>query len=1061
MASTIIIKNGAGSSTPSSLKQGEFAINVDSGKLFYGTSGSSNAVSSSFSFQHVTASGEVSASKVIADTISGGVGQNGLTLIGDITASGDINTTGIYQVEGVNAIDYAASTHLFGANSSFMKLRSTKGIEMTAAVTASSNISASGDLAGNSLTIKDAGVSKASIDASGNVSANSISTEADIQHVGDTNNKISFGTDTQDFQTGGSSRLDISDSGVRLGGANSRVTTILDEDNMASDSDTSLATQQSIKAYVDANAGGGSVSGNTFATDLKIGRDADNLIDFTTDNQVTFRVSANDGIVMKASGEIEATKFDGALEGNADTATALATARNIGGVSFDGTGDIDLPGVNSAGNQNTSGTAAIATTVTVTDNESTNEDNVITFVAGAAGSGNVGLEADGDLTYNPSTGKLAATNLSSSGVLNANTVQLAHNGVNTLNVSNAGAISASSTIQGTAFTAQTNGVTKATIDASGNISASGTITTATLVGHGTDTVLAVSGKISASNALLGQELSLASNGTTHSSISTDGSASFNGGITTGHAGTASLGLVSASRLVAQGTDAGANIALLDNDGNSIAQFARIGTGTNAHIGRMVLRDNADTKVDIRASGTSYIMGAFSSSGAIEANSFSITNNGDNVFSITNAGAISASSTIAGTTLTLATNGVTKAAIDASGNIAAEGAISSSGKLSGTDIDLRTNGAQVFAVNTDGIVNAEGGISSSGELHGNSIAITNNGDAVFKVSNAGAVSASGELAGGSLVLKQNGLDRASIDTSGDFTCRTISGSGQLIANTAQFKHNGIDTLNISNAGAISASSTIQGTAFTAQTNGATKATIDASGNIAAEGAISSSGLLSGTSLDIKSAGVQKTSIDTSGNVSASKYVNQDIVLSNQVVFFSNPARNEITTGNTNHGFDSDSIGGIIEVDDSPASITIAGNEAHGGFIVPFDITQIDLKAYYRPAQTSGTAPFNGTTTSAVINSGDDMTFEVHIYESDRPDANNSNITLTRIGVASDTLAAGEKNKHFYTCDLSEPIATTVSAGKLIHVGFEFSSADASVSSMTGNVKASYILSAGRV
>ena len=93
MASTIIIKNGAGSSTPSSLKQGEFAINVDSGKLFYGTSGSSNAVSSSFSFQHITASGEVSASKVIADTISGGVGQNGLTLIGDITSSGIIDAS--------------------------------------------------------------------------------------------------------------------------------------------------------------------------------------------------------------------------------------------------------------------------------------------------------------------------------------------------------------------------------------------------------------------------------------------------------------------------------------------------------------------------------------------------------------------------------------------------------------------------------------------------------------------------------------------------------------------------------------------------------------------------------------------------------------------------------------------------------------------------------------------------------------------------------------------------------------------------------------------------------
>ena len=47
--------------------------------------------------------------------------------------------------------------------------------------------------------------------------------------------------------------------------------------------------------------------------------------------------------------------------GNAATATALETARNIGGVSFDGTGNINLPGVNTSGNQNTSGNAATAT----------------------------------------------------------------------------------------------------------------------------------------------------------------------------------------------------------------------------------------------------------------------------------------------------------------------------------------------------------------------------------------------------------------------------------------------------------------------------------------------------------------------------------------------------------------------------------------------------------------------------------------------------------------------------------------------------------------------------
>ena len=47
--------------------------------------------------------------------------------------------------------------------------------------------------------------------------------------------------------------------------------------------------------------------------------------------------------------------------GAVEKAKALNTARNIGGVSFDGTSNIDLPGVNSTGNQNTSGRAATAT----------------------------------------------------------------------------------------------------------------------------------------------------------------------------------------------------------------------------------------------------------------------------------------------------------------------------------------------------------------------------------------------------------------------------------------------------------------------------------------------------------------------------------------------------------------------------------------------------------------------------------------------------------------------------------------------------------------------------
>ena len=54
--------------------------------------------------------------------------------------------------------------------------------------------------------------------------------------------------------------------------------------------------------------------------------------------------------------------------------------------------------------------ATNAAHVLVTDNESTNEENLITFVEDATSStGNVGLEMDGNLTYNPSTGTITAT----------------------------------------------------------------------------------------------------------------------------------------------------------------------------------------------------------------------------------------------------------------------------------------------------------------------------------------------------------------------------------------------------------------------------------------------------------------------------------------------------------------------------------------------------------------------------------------------------------------------------------------------------------------------------
>ena len=98
--------------------------------------------------------------------------------------------------------------------------------------------------------------------------------------------------------------------------------------------------------------------------------------------------------------------------GNAATATALETARNIGGVSFDGTANINLPGVNTSGSQDTSGTAAIATTVTVADESS---DTTCFPLFATAATGNLAPKSGSNLAFNSSNGTLTATAFSGDG----------------------------------------------------------------------------------------------------------------------------------------------------------------------------------------------------------------------------------------------------------------------------------------------------------------------------------------------------------------------------------------------------------------------------------------------------------------------------------------------------------------------------------------------------------------------------------------------------------------------------------------------------------------------
>ena len=276
-----------------------------------------------------------------------------------------------------------------------------------------------------------------------------------------------------------------------------------DEDNMASDSATAVASQQSIKAYVDSqvssvstssisegnsnvtvsDSGTGSITitadGNTevtindtsatFSGNVVVSGDL--TVNGTTTTVATTNTVVSDSLMELGNGTTGAPANDaglviergdsnnafigwdesadkfivgtgtftgastgnltittgtlvanlegnvtGAVTGNASTATTLQTARTIGGVSFNGSANINLPGVNTAGNQNTSGNAATATTatnVTASANNTTNETVYITFVDGATGA--QGIETDTGLTYNPSTGLLSTAALSISG----------------------------------------------------------------------------------------------------------------------------------------------------------------------------------------------------------------------------------------------------------------------------------------------------------------------------------------------------------------------------------------------------------------------------------------------------------------------------------------------------------------------------------------------------------------------------------------------------------------------------------------------------------------------
>jgi len=225
-----------------------------------------------------------------------------------------------------------------------------------------------------------------------------------------------------------------------------------DEDNMVSNSATAVASQQSIKAYVDTEIGNISsttlTAGNTTAVVSDTGSDGaftvtaegntelvindtsatfsgnvivtgDLNVNGTTTTVNTTNTTVSDNIMELNSG-ISASSNDigfiferGSTGNNAaiiwDESEDKFTMGTTTATAGDKSGGITVSASTLVANLegDVTGTATEATNVTVTANNTANETVYLTFVDGATGT--QGIETDTGLSYNPSTNVLTTT----------------------------------------------------------------------------------------------------------------------------------------------------------------------------------------------------------------------------------------------------------------------------------------------------------------------------------------------------------------------------------------------------------------------------------------------------------------------------------------------------------------------------------------------------------------------------------------------------------------------------------------------------------------------------
>ena len=264
--------------------------------------------------------------------------------------------------------------------------------------------------------------------------------------------KIFSSNGTSVFSVSGDNYNAVTQSNVAVGGADIVLT--VDNDSLSNDAITLVG-------------GGGGIN---------VARAGNGAITFTDDG-------TGSAATLTTPRNIGGVSFDGSAninlpgvntEGNQNTtgsAATLTTARTIGGVSFDGSSNINLPGVNTAGNQDTSGNAATATRLAGTG----------VTIGGVAFNGTINIDLAGvniignqDTTGNAATATALETARNIGGVSFDGTSNIDLPGVNTTgNQNTTGSAAKLTTARAIALTGDASGT--ANFDGSAGISITTTL----------------------------------------------------------------------------------------------------------------------------------------------------------------------------------------------------------------------------------------------------------------------------------------------------------------------------------------------------------------------------------------------------------------------------------------------------------------------------------------------------------------------------------------------------------------------------------------------------------